>query len=367
MNAARRRLLQMLACTLPVPALGQGFAGLGSDADGFAIPQPDPTFRFPADHGAHPEFRIEWWYVTAILDGADGRQYGIQWTLFRSALAPEDRAGWDSPQIWFAHAGLTTPERHFVGETLARGGIGQAGVRTDPFEAWIDDWSLVSRAPPGADAFSALDLRADGPDFAYMLALDAEGPLVFQGQNGFSLKSATGQASYYYAQPFYRVTGQLDLPDGPIGVTGQAWLDREWSSQPLEANQTGWDWFSLQLGGGRCLMLFQLRDAEGRADGYAAGSLVDGDQRLQLTAEDFVLSPGGYWRSPHSDARYPLRWRLEIPGQQLALTVEAMLDDQELNQTFRYWEGAVRATGRWGTEELSANGYLEMTGYDRAQ
>ena len=94
--------------------------------------------------------------------------------------------------------------------------------------------------------------------------LQAEGPLVLQGDRGYSVKSAGGQASHYYSQPFYRVTGRLDLPAGPVAVTGQAWLDREWSSQPLAADQTGWDWFSLSFDTGEKMMGFVLRDGGAR-------------------------------------------------------------------------------------------------------
>ncbi|PWL34489.1 MAG: iron ABC transporter permease, partial [Marivita sp. XM-24bin2] len=222
---------------LPVQAAAQGFAGLGTDAGGFAVPKPEPEFAFPQDHGAHPDYRIEWWYLTANLTGPDGTAYGVQWTLFRSALAPETREGWSDPQVWFAHAAATTPDRHYVAERIARGGIGQAGVTVAPFEAWIDDWRMAG------PSFDDLSVRAHGADFAYELDLQADGPLIFHGDAGFSVKSVQGQASYYYSQPFYEVSGTLMLPSGQVEVTGSAWLDREWSSQPLAETQSGWDWF----------------------------------------------------------------------------------------------------------------------------
>ena len=195
-------------------------------------------FDFPADHGAHPDYRIEWWYLTANLEDADGTPYGLQWTLFRSALAPYEAEGWDSPQLWMGHAAVTTKTDHFVAERLARGGIGQAGVVADPFSAWIDDWALEGD-------WRTLQMRATGTDLSYDMALTATGPLVFHGEGGYSVKSAAGQASYYYSQPFFDISGTLHLPTGDLQVTGSAWLDREWSSQPLADNQTGWDWFSL--------------------------------------------------------------------------------------------------------------------------
>jgi len=207
--------LMILLLVWPLAALAQGFSGLGSSAeDGFAMPRPDPVFDFPADHGAHPDYRIEWWYLTANLTGPDGTPYGLQWTLFRSALAPGEAAGWRSPQIWFAHAAVTTPERHFATERFARGGIGQAGVEAAPFRAWIDEWALE-----GAD-FDRMTLSANGPDFGYEMTLEARGPLIVQGEGGYSVKSAEGQASYYYSQPFFRIAGTLHLPGGAVEVTG---------------------------------------------------------------------------------------------------------------------------------------------------
>src|SRR6056297_1909306 len=134
--------LLIFLCFVPLAVMAQGFSGLGTDAEGFAKPQPEPVFRFPADHGPHPEYRIEWWYLTANLTGPDGTPYGLQWTLFRSALAPGEAEGWTSPQVWFGHAAVTTPKQHLATERFARGGIGQAGVEVAPFRAWIDDWHL---------------------------------------------------------------------------------------------------------------------------------------------------------------------------------------------------------------------------------
>jgi len=352
-----RDILCAIFLCLPLPVLAQGFAGLGSTAeDGFAQPRPNPVFRFPADHGAHPAYRIEWWYLTATLRGDDGRDYGVQWTLFRSALAPEQREGWDSPQIWMGHAGLTTPERHFVAETLARDGIGQAGVRADPFLAHIDDWQMRADAGPGQDALSALQVTARGAAFSYALGLQAEGPLVFHGEDGFSVKSESGQASYYYSQPFYAVEGELQLPDGPVTVTGTAWLDREWSSQPLEGDQTGWDWFSLQLPGGERLMGFQLRRREGGA--FTSGTWIGADgQTTALPNGALRATPLAVTRVAGRDV--PTEWRIEVPGRALDIRTRPVNAQSWMDTLFPYWEGPITFEGTH-----AGRGYLEMTGYD---
>src|ERR1700716_392540 len=268
-------------------ALAQGFAGLGETADGFAAVVPGKRFAFPADHGPHPEFRIEWWYVTANLRDANGLAYGTQWTLFRQAAAPGVALeGWANQQLWMGHAAVTRADTHRASETFARGGIGQAGVEATPFQALIDAWQMR-----GVDAFddgriAPLELKASAADFGYALRLDADRPLVLQGDAGYSRKSERGQASYYYSQPFFKAAGSVTIDDKPIDVTGQAWMDREWSSQPLASDQTGWDWFSLHLNESEKLMLFRLRQNDGHH--YVSGNWTLPDGKTEQIASDDI-------------------------------------------------------------------------------
>ena len=294
-------------------ALAQGFAGLGTEADGFAVPERGTAFDFPDDHGPHPEYRIEWWYLTANLTGADGTQYGAQWTLFRSALAPRTEEGWQSPQLYMGHAGLTTPDRHVHAERLARGGIGQAGVETRPFSAFIDEWAMESRAEKG-DALDALTVTARGDSFSYALDLTAEGPLVFHGDEGYSVKSQSGQASFYYSQPFYRVGGTLQIEGREIEVSGQAWLDREYSSQPLAEDQDGWDWMSLHFDSGDKLMGFALRQSDGSV--YTSASWIEPDGTL-TAYEDGALTLTPLETARVAGRDVPVHWRVELPARDL--------------------------------------------------
>jgi predicted secreted hydrolase len=349
MNVKAYILAPLLVTAMALQAMAQGFAGLGTSAAAFDTPNPAYRLSFPADHGAHPAFRIEWWYLTANLMDASGTPYGLQWTLFRTALSPEEGEGWSAPQLWMGHAAVTTPDRHFVAERLARGGIGQAGVIADPFSAWIDEWSLA-----GPD-FDTLHLHAAGADFAYAVDLNATGPLILHGAEGYSVKSAAGQASHYYSQPFFRATGTLTLPQGNVSVTGTAWLDREWSSQPLGADQSGWDWFSLTFDSGYRLMGFVLRgatdftsatwiDADGTATSYSDGALS--------------ATPLAYHRVNGRDV--PVKWRLRLPERGLNVTLNALNPDAWMTTTVPYWEGPITFGG-----SHSGVGYLEMTGYDR--
>lgn len=340
----------LLVVLWPAAAAAQGFAGLGTEVQGFALPDPADVPQFPQDHGPHPDFRIEWWYLTANLTGPDGTPYGLQWTLFRTALAPGEAAGWDSPQLWMGHAAVTTPEAHHFAERIARGGIGQAGVTASPFAAWIDDWQM---AGPTMDE---LTLRASGTDFGYEMQLVAEGPIVLHGAQGYSVKSSDGQASHYYSQPYYSISGTLALPEGEIAVTGNAWLDREWSSQPLSADQSGWDWFSLHFADGTRLMGFRLRGADDTA--FTAASWIEADGSVTAYPDGALVA------RPVETARVagrtvPVVWQIALPDRGLDITVAALNPGAFMAVSVPYWEGPVTVSG-----SHDGRGYLEMTGYD---
>jgi predicted secreted hydrolase len=349
MNARASIAAALVLCLWGGGLLAQGFAGLGREAQGFAQPERGFEFVFPRDHGPHPEFQIEWWHLTANLTDAAGRDLGLQWTLFRTATAPGEGVGWASPQFWMGHAAVTTPDRHFVAERLARGGIGQAGVRADPFEAWIDDWSMAG------ESFERMRLRATGSDFAYDVSLTAQGPLIFHGEAGYSQKSASGRASYYYSQPFFAVEGTLHLPEGPVEVTGHAWLDREWASQPLAVTQVSWDWFSMTFDGGARLMGFTLHDSDG--SDYTQATWIEPDGTTRAFPDGaFRARPLGTAQVAGRDV--PVRWQVALPEKGVDVTVEAINPNAWMTTSVEYWEGPVRIEG-----SHRGRGYLEMTGY----
>ena len=345
-------LLLLGGCDQPVPAQ-KGFAGLGDQAAQFTPVVPGRVFSFPADHGAHDGFRIEWWYVTANLKDQQGHDFGVQWTLFRSALKPvAQQSGWANQTIWLGHAAVTSATAHHAAERYARGGVGQAGVNVAPFEAWIDDWRFASQTQ---DPLTDLQLSARDKDFSYQLHFTSSRPLVLQGDNGFSRKSEQGQASYYYSQPFFQASGTLQIDGQTYTVSGPAWLDREWSSQPLAANQTGWDWFSLHLDNGESLMLFRTRQTDGAP--YLTGTWISADgqtetlhgEQIKLTAQDTAKVAG---------RKMPVRWSISIPDKHLDISLDALNPNAWMNLRIPYWEGPVRINGSHG-----GRGYLEMTGY----
>lgn len=344
MNA--RAFLPFLFCIVPSLAMAQGFAELGQTSVGYALPNPATRFTFPDDHGPHPEFRVEWWYVTANLKDAAGTDYGIQWTLFRNALSP---GGNPEDQAWMGHAAVSTPAGHLFAERLARGGIGQAGVTAAPFEAFIDEWRMAGTN------LATVSMTAQSHEFRYDLALSSNGPFVPQGEYGFSVKSHAGQASHYYSQPFYSVTGTLYLQEGEVHVTGRAWLDREWYSQPLPPGQTGWDWFSLHLSDGEKLMGYRLRD---RAEGeYVFGTWIAADGSPEpLRVGSLEMTPVEW--AEVAGRQLPVAWDIVHEARGIAIHAEAIYPRSWMGTRISYWEGPVRASG-----SHSGEGYLELTGY----
>jgi predicted secreted hydrolase len=341
-------------------ALAQGFAGLGIASEGFAAVVPGKVFTFPADHGAHPDFRIEWWYVTANLVDAAGVAFGAQWTLFRQAMRPvAEQQGWANPQIWMGHAAVTSANTHRFSETFARGGVGQAGVEAAPFRAWIDAWQIHELGSIDDTTIAPLELNAAGADFSYALRLEADRALVLQGDAGYSRKSDRGQASYqasyYYSQPFFTAKGSITIDGKPKEVTGQAWMDREWSSQPLASDQTGWDWFSLHLNGNQKLMLFRLRQADGHD--YCSGNWISGDGKTaQIASADIQMTPKTL--TEIEGRRIPTAWDIAIPRRALAIACTPLNAQSWMGTSFPYWEGPISLKG-----SHSGVGYIEMTGY----
>jgi predicted secreted hydrolase len=354
---SRRALIGgAVALSLGGRARAQGFAGLGENAEGFAPVVPGKAFVFPADHGPHPEFRIEWWYVTANLTDANGAAYGAQWTLFRQATKPGAQfEGWANQQVWMGHAAVTRADTHRSTETFARGGIGQAGVETDPFVAWIDAWEMRGRDGWDANRGAPLQLTATATDFNYSLNLDADRPLVLQGDHGFSRKSERGQASYYYSQPFFKSAGRITIDDKPVDVTGRAWMDREWSSQPLASDQTGWDWFSLHLPGDEKLMLYRLRQRDSRDNLF--GNWIEPDGRSsEVAATDNSITPTGF--TDIGGRKVPTAWRVAIPARGLRIETTPLNPRSWMGTSFPYWEGPISFAG-----SHAGIGYLELTGY----
>ena len=350
----------------PVPSVAVNSALGGNEHTGYQrVYQPRP-FEFPTDHGPHPEFRNEWWYLTGNLADATGRPFGYQLTIFRIALsptAPPMDSPWRTNQVYMGHFALTdvAGHRHYGFERFSRGALGLAGAQATPFRVWLEDWALTGAE---ADLFP-LHLRAREGEITLDLTLNAGKPVVLQGDRGLSQKSAeSGNASYYYSYTRLPTQGVVSLGGQSFTVGGASWLDREWSTSALGPEQSGWDWFALQLDDGRDLMFYRLRRKDGGMDSFSTGMLIEADGRTRrLRGSEVELQPLGEWVSPHTRDRYPAGWRLRLPAEKLDLTITPKVVDQEMRLTVRYWEGAVTVNGQAGERTVSGQGYLEMTRY----
>ena len=339
---------------------------LGGDASGFEQVLAPRPFEFPRDHGPHRTFRSEWWYLTGNLDDEEGRHFGFQLTFFRFGLSDviaERESAWKTQDVYMGHFALTdVGAREMTSfERINRGVLGTAGARVSPFQVWIDDWRIHSNG----DALFPLSLQAGQAGISLSLNLEQGKPIVLQGERGMSQKSAEpGNASYYYSYTRLPVHGLLSLGEDSVRtVSGQAWMDREWSTSALGEHQVGWDWFSIQLDDDTELMFYRLRQKNGSGDPHSAGTFVDANgQSQRLASTDVELTPLDYWSAPDG-VRYPIRWQLNIPSKALSMEVSAYVLDQEINHSVRYWEGAVSAHGVHAGRPVAGNGYLEMTGY----
>jgi predicted secreted hydrolase len=340
----------------------------GADTVGYERAVEPRPFDFPADHGPHPGFRTEWWYVTGNLGSADGRDFGFQLTIFRNALtptAPESPSDWATNQAYMGHFTVTdvAAGRFRAYERFARGAAGLAGAEAGPLRVWLEDWVIEATTP----STFPLRLEAHEGDVRLRLRLDEGKPTVPQGDRGLSQKGREpGNASYYYSQTRMPADGTLVLGADTVAVSGLAWLDREWSTSALAEGQVGWDWFALQLEDGWDLMIYQLRRADGSADPLSDGVLID-PSGLRIPLEwgrDVTMQAMGAWTSPIDGAVYPSGWRIAVPERGWDLTVTPRIPDQELDVSFRYWEGAVAVSGRGeGGRGVEGRGYVELTGY----
>ena len=356
----------------PSASLSVAGALRAADDRGYARALEPRPLAFPADHGPHPGFRTEWWYFTGNLATPEDRRFGFQLTFFRSALAPRMEArgsAWATRQAWLAHFTVSDVAggRFHSFERWSRGAVGLAGVETAPFRVWVEDWSATADRPNGG--VFPLRLQAGQGEVAIDLRLSRGKPPVLQGDRGLSRKSAEpGNASYYYSLTRMPTAGTVRVDGESFQVTGASWMDREWSTSSLGKDQVGWDWLALQLSDGWDVMLYRLRRADGAADPASSGTLIapDGGSR-PLHLADFQLASSGEWRSPRSGGqsptKYPDRWRVHIPDEELDLDVRPLLADQELDVSFRYWEGAVGITGTHHGRPIQGQGYVELTGY----
>jgi predicted secreted hydrolase len=344
---------------------------LAADTTGFARALHPRPLVFPEDHGPHPDFRTEWWYLTGNMTAADGRRFGYQFTIFRTAMLPpgaHDAAAdseWATRQLYMGHFALTDAETgaFYAFERFGRGAAGIAGARATPFRVWLEDWELTGEG----QREMRMRLRAAEGDVAVDFFMEPTRPMVLQGEEGFSPKGTEpGNASFYYSKTRLATSGTIRIGEEQFTISGNSWLDREWSTSLLGSTQVGWDWFALHLDDGRDLMFFVVREEDPSAVPYSDGVLVDpSGATTPLSLANATLTVLDQWRSPRSGASYPSRWHLVIPEEAIDLELWTIVPDQELDVSIRYYEGALDIRGSAAGREITGAGYVEMTGYDQ--
>lgn len=350
---------------------------LSSRADaGFARALEPMTLQFPRDHGAHPEYQIEWWYYTGNLQADDGTAFGYQLTFFRFALTPqmpERISHFATNQVYMAHFAVTDVANgeYFCFERRSRGAGGLAGVTGDPtYKVWLEDWSAIETESGvmRLHVASVSDLIETEPQIGLSLDLRQTRPPILHGDRGLSQKGPEpGNATYYYSLVGLETTGEVTVKGKTVAVNGISWMDHEFGTSFLGEGFVGWDWFSLQLEDGTTLVLYCLRRPDQACDPQTfEGTLVDPDgQQRRIGRKDFILTPTRQWTSPESGATYPSGWHITFPELKIALQVEPLIPNQEFRASFTYWEGAVRVHGQIDGAAVNGHGYVELTGYER--
>ena len=367
----RRQALPVLLMWLGLFSTCLGlFFGQFSDAGGdeafFQKAVPGRVLTFPQDHGKHPDFQTEWWYFTGNLQSSGERAWGFQLTFFRRSFTKEaarKKSSWAVRDIYPGHFALTDVKNHqfFHTEIISREGPGLAGASNNHLNVFVKNWSAEQQG-------ESIHIKATDRKHALELTLTPEKPLVLHGELGFSRKGGSKeQASYYYSFTRLKAQGKITFAGRSHSVSGLVWMDHEFGSSILEKHQVGWDWLSLQLNDGTELMAFYLRRKDGIIEKPFGTFVPKQGKPANLHGSKIRISSIGSWTSPHTSARYPSGWLVEIPDAKLKLKVTPLIEDQELHSTktvgIAYWEGAVAVSGSRAGKNVKGKGYVELTGY----
>jgi predicted secreted hydrolase len=371
MNKGRKMrsygLLTLMGLLVQVPLLWSGTAPAVAVERSYKKALPGYQYKFPEDHYSHDQFKTEWWYYTGHLVSKDNKRFGYELTFFRTGADHEPAnksSAWKLENFYLAHFAVTdeSGKKFRFYEKLNRSGLNLAGARSDAYYVYNEGWSVEKLG----DHYL---LKADAPDYSIHLLLDALKPPVIHGVNGVSQKaSCVGCASHYYSMTRLKTQGTVFIGDKPLEVTGTTWMDHEFGSNQLSSEQSGWDWFSLQLDDNRELMLYLLRRTDGSFEPASSGTIVDAQGKAtHIKLEDFKVTTSGLWHSPKSGANYPMGWHVVAPSAGIDVNLQATQQDQELmtarSTGVTYWEGSVSIKGTSNGKPVSGQGYVEMTGY----
>lgn len=338
-------------------------------ANKWKLALPGYKYEFPYEHRSHPNFKIEWWYFSGNVKDESGNKYTFMLTFFRRGLRIQktpriNKSRWALDNLYFSHFSVysSKTKKHYFSEKFSRGALGQAGASTERFKVWIDDWKAEN-------VNEKISIFAKKDKLYLDFELEPKKKPVIHGKNGISQKSAgVGQASHYYSFTRLKVNGSLSVEGNRIRVHGTAWMDHEFGSNQLGKEQTGWDWFSIQLSNNTELMLYLMRNKSGSYDFTSSGSLIGSDGSVRhLSLTDFTVKNRSFWKSEKSKALYPIHWEIEIPEYKLKLNIKALNNEQELDTSkstqIIYWEGGIIVEGFSHGIRVNGVGFVEMTGY----
>jgi predicted secreted hydrolase len=367
LRAISLQLVQLLATTaaLLITLLSQSVIAedvVTKDLIEYQVAQPARGLSFPADHGSHPGFETEWWYLTGHLVPKGGSvfgsptSYGVQLTFFRRRKGD---GSWG--QLYAAHgalgdvaAGTFTHDMRY-----ARSGMGLVDISQRSLKIALLDWGLESISDRWLLRWGV------GENTQIRLITNPIIPrmIVPQGDGGYSKKAQCETcASMYYSVPQIQAEGEIRIDDKLVPVSGILWMDHEFMTNALQPEQVGWDWFSLMTERGQSFMLFQVRGTDS-SHNYFSASFVDGGKVTKLGADDFSIKAESSWVSPHSGATYPQRWRITAPKVSFDEVLIPVLSDQEVRaggkDPMTYWEGAIT------NGEHTVKGFAELTGYGK--
>lgn len=370
MNIARQFFYAIIIVRLLILPIGFG----SSASDNLLEVKGPCNLKFPKDHGPHEAYRTEWWYYTGNVSDSNGSIFGFQLTFFRFHIESEavdqkkalGTSAWRSTQLILAHAALSdiAGKKHYQAEQMARQALSIAGAvqENDKTTVFLKNWSLKMRPQNHR-------LEAATSDFSLNFILTPMKNPVLHGDQGYSRKGGKAEsASCYYSFTRLKAGGTIHIGNKTFEVDGSAWMDHEFSTNPLEPDLAGWDWFSIQLDNHTELMAYFLRRHDGTFSDASSGTFVTKEGKgIHLSHSDLDLEILNVWKSNRTGAVYPSQWRLKIAHMNLNLNITTLLPDQEMKtaETTRvvYWEGSVVVDCLCDGKSIKGKGYVELTGY----
>ncbi len=322
--------------------------------------------QLPADGQAH-HTAIEWWYFNGHLAETrrtDGRRaYAFMHAFFRAdperVLVPSlKRPLPGSPYAYFAHtilSDLVTQKSVKAIEPLC---VASHDSFSRPlfFVNYVNPLGLAHGYENGEIAETLPgSFRVKTPLFD--LRLRAEKRPLFEGGDGRI--TVCGKQSYYYSFTQLSAEGLVRAGDGWVPVAGVAWMDHQWAN--ISWSKDRWTWFSLQFDDGTDMMCVEYDD--GKKKDYLV-DIIDARGRAAHYRNMRLAPVGDVWESPETGAKYPMGWRIEIPGKKAVLTVKTVLRNQEMvSGAIHYWEGPIVAYGTMDGKKKRGRGFMELAGY----